>query len=171
MSKKKSAKKRNIITSDNNISSDTRNAFLQFNSWRIVPLTEDGADRLAASLFEWFATDQEALCFDEFLVIKRLSACTYYKWKAKFPRLQEMHEWVMMALGARREKGALTNKLNSLIVRYTMPYYSPDMKELVKFYADIKKPDDEILEASRVIVKMSTYPFSDMVPNKRESSE
>lgn len=167
-SKKVATKKGNKVIVSDNISSDTRNAFLQFNSWRIVPLTADGAERLAMKLFEWCTTNDDVLCFDEFLVQHRLSFNTYYKWLDKFPVLKEMHTWALMFLGARREKGALKNQLNPLVVKFTMPYYSPEMKKLVEFYAAVKKPEDEILAASRIIVNMSKFPESDVVPKKVE---
>ncbi len=169
--KKASTKKRTHIIESDNISKDTRNAFLQFNSWRIVPLTEAGAERLAEDLFNWCLTNEEALCFDEYLVHKRLSSCTYYKWVDKFPKLKEVHVWTMKVLGARREKGGLLNKLNPLLVKFTMPYYSPEIKELVQFYADIKKPEDDILAASKIIVNMHKVPESNLVPVKIKEEE
>lgn len=164
--KKSTTKKGTFPNVSDNFSQDTKNAFLQWDSWRIVPLNESGAERLAMTIFDYFSANTEALCFDEFLIDHRLSKNTYYKWVAKFEKVEAAHQQALMILGTRRHKGGLKNELNTVLVKFTMPLFDQEIKDMITFFNDQKKPTEELLAASKIIVNMTKFPESDLVPLK-----
>jgi len=153
------------IVSDNR-TTDTRNAFLQLGTWRIVPLTKQSAERLAITLMDWCLHETEPLCLDEFLIKHRLHRKTYYSWVDKFEELERVHGFAMMTLGARREVGGLRNELNAALVKFTLPLYNEEHKALVEWYNQAKADQETLLAASKIVVNMSKFPESDLVPYK-----
>lgn len=141
--------------------------FGQWMSWRIIPLTEQSANRLAETLINWVHDTPEALCFDHFLEVHCLNKSTYYQWLAKFEILKDAHEQAIMILGRRREEGGLKNVYNTAIVKFTMPYYNKKLNEhIIETANAIKKTDEEIEASARIVLNMAPFPESDLVPKR-----
>jgi hypothetical protein len=144
-----------------------KNPFMNLQTWRIVPLTEQSAHRLAETLVNWIHDNKDVLCFDEFLEVHCLNKSTYYNWLPKFEILRESHEHCLMIIARRRESGALKNELNTAIVKYTMPYYDKAFKEhLIEMANAMKKTAEDIESSARIVVNMSPFPESELVPKR-----
>lgn len=156
-----------VIKSDNR-DSDSGNKYLMSGAWRIVPMNKTGITRLVEDLYSWIERNPDELCFEQFLKMNKIGHTAYYRWIKEHPELQEAHEFVLMCIGLNRERGALTKRLDGSFVQVSMPIYSPAWKKVIEWRESIKKPREDILSASKIVVNMTKYDESDIVPVKKK---
>ena len=163
-------KGKDVIESHNSRPQDSKNKFLLSGSWRLVPLSQSGVNNLIETLYTWVDTNIDALCFEEFLKDNKLSPTTYYKWIDKHSDLKEAHQYVLMSLGIKREKGAITRKYDSSFIQQSMPIYSPAWKKVIEWRESIKKPKEDD-DKRNITVIIPPFPGSDLVPNKKAKED
>jgi hypothetical protein len=148
---------------------ETKNPYLGTDAWRIVPVTQAAIARLVEDLYKWIE-ETDALCFDRFLIEKRIGKTCYYEWVKKYPELQAAHTHAIMSLSVNREEGALRNKLNAAMVIHSMPMYSDEWKKNIEWRESIKKPKEDD-DKRNITVVIPPFPGSDLVPSKKAKEE
>src|SRR5271157_1197618 len=102
--------------------------------FRAFPITDAMLEHLTVKLIDWARNNKEALTLDSFLAENNLIWETVKKWRDRYERLDHAWKFAKVCLSARREVGALKGTLNSAVVLKTMPIYSQEWKELLRWY-------------------------------------
>lgn len=131
--------------------------------WRQQPVSEAFINNLCEQMIVWINTDHEALLFEEFLHMKKLDDTTYTDWRKKWPDLQRAHEYVLRALGIRREKAALKGEINPTIVAFVQPHYSKVWKDTTEWRSKLKAQ-----EGAEGKDEKTVYILTDKIPNVPE---
>jgi hypothetical protein len=140
-----------------------------FDFWRQWGRLDAALEKLADTLITWIKEETDEYSVEAFLTAHNIPRTRYYEYVRKNKRLKEAHEFALMALGARREKGALKNKLNAQTANFMMPHYDPNWKAMVEWRKEVSKPEEHATSAAtQVIVKMEPFPPSDLVPEKKK---
>jgi len=85
-------------------------------TFKMKPITQSFIERFAADLVKWAYHDKEALIISQFYLGKGISPQTYYRWINQYPALKEAHETSLLAIGNRREIGALKRQFSEAMV-------------------------------------------------------
>ena len=117
------------------------------------PITNEFLKDFAIGLTNWAADNDEALTIHGFYLEKGLCPETYKKLVATYPIIGMAHEFAMMAIGDRRERGALTYKYDAKFVMYSMPMYDEEWKKLEEWKANLKHETFEKKEVSSIVIK------------------
>jgi len=106
------------------------------------PITKVMADDLATELIEWVIDNDKATTFNSFLVQAGLSKMLFHRVAAKSEKLREAKKYAMMAIGDRRENGALNKKFDFNATKLMQGHYDPDWQAREEFLASLKKTSD-----------------------------
>ena len=160
---KKSHKKinPNIISTDSNKDksikgerrSTWRDEYMSLLTMNQHPVTDAFLERFSRDLIIW-AKKEDSLVLEDFLIEKGMALATFYRFSSKYEVLKEGHEFAVMCLAGRREKGGLTNKLNAAMVMKSMPLYSQRWKDLLEWTASVSEKNNA---PSTVIVQMEPF--------------
>lgn len=83
-------------------------------------------------------------------------------WRIKYPEFDRVYTEVLTFIGARRETGALRNKLNPVVMMKTAHRYDSDWDLINQYHCDLKKDENASNQEIKVIVEQ--VPSSDEVP-------
>jgi hypothetical protein len=120
-------------------------------------------DSVARELIEWSTTD-DALKIEQFWIMKGISLKTVKKWKTLNENFARAHQHALLAVGTRREVGAIRNRLNAPIIASSMPMYDKKWKKLAEWRASLRNKEEQ-QDTIRVVVE--EVPSSPMVPEKK----
>jgi hypothetical protein len=138
--------------------------YLDMFTLRMSPVSNDYLLHFAKEWVDWAVQSDDALTLEGFYVLKRVHDYTVNRWMKRCPELQQAHDWAMMAIGDRREKGAITRKYDSGMIRTTMPMYKAKWKELEEWRAHLS---EKIASAGGLkVVELEKFADSDLVPKK-----
>jgi hypothetical protein len=130
-------------------------------SWRQKPVSEAFINNLCEQMIVWINTDQEALLFEEFLHKKNLLDTTFMDWAKKWPKLEMAHQYVLRAIGIRREKMALRGEINQSLVAFVQPHYSKVWKQQTEWRSKLKTQEGDLVKGEKDVV----YVITDKIPN------
>ena len=130
------------------------------------PISEEGIARLASELVEWATKDEEAWKVSQFYIAKGVGFNTWREWVDKYPILKDAQDAAKVAIGNRREVGALKNKLSATIASYTMPFYDLEWKSESERLAALKKKEEE--NRSNFVINLQPVPSSNLVPDRKD---
>lgn len=151
---------------------NTYSDYSNMYSYKMKPVPDALLDKIAHDLEQWALTNPEAYKLTQFFVEKNLEYSDFYNWIKKHDGLRRAHERALMAIGNRREIGALKRELDAGMISFTMPHYDKTWKELVEWRAHLRQAaQSEGDQSKKIVVEMMPYPASDRVPPKKEHKE
>jgi hypothetical protein len=139
-------------------------------SWREMPVTETYMDRISTDLHKWIEDKPECLMIEEFLHSIKMSYDFYSTMKERSPRLQSAHDYAMMVLGIRRERGGLTNNLNAGLVERSQHAYSRTWKNAM-IERDKSKAQEQANAQGIVTVMIPDFGKDPRVPARLKKEE
>lgn len=164
--------KKKVSHNDTILQDNTENAappikwssYLDLISFRQKPINPAFIEKLAAEEVAWALNTEDALVFEEFLMLKGIGQSTFYKWLHAHESLAKAHNFAMMVIGVRREKGAINRKFDANIILKSLPIYSESWRNLEEWRSKLT----EKANAGNVTVIMEQFPSSDEVKEKKE---
>ncbi len=140
--------------------------YLNMFTLKQTPVSNDYLLHFALEWVNWAITDDDALTLEGYYIIKGVGSRTVDRWCKRCPELMEAHDYAMMIIGDRREKGAITRKYDSGMIRTTMPMYKAKWKELEEWRAHLS---EKIASAGGMrVVELEKFADSDLVPKKEK---
>lgn len=140
--------------------------YLDLFSFKMHPVSNDYLIKFALEWVNWVCNNEDVLTVNEYFICKGVHARTVWNWKQRCAELKEAHAFVLQVLGTRREKGALTRKYDSNMVRLTMSLYDSKWKELEEWQAQLRTKETQAINGIRV-VEIERFPNSDLVPLRK----
>ena len=95
-------------------------------------------DKISVELDKWLDEHPECFILEEFLESQKMSQQFYGMLKERSPRLAAMHDFAMMVLGNRRERGGMTGTLNAGLVDRSQHMYSKRWEEGIEKREEIR---------------------------------
>lgn len=92
-------------------------------------ITNNMMDRLAEEYRDYFKGNEEALMISDWLVFKGFNEKTWNTWVRKYEVLGDSHDYVLMILANRRERGLMQRKFEVSSTTFMMPMYSKDWRQ------------------------------------------
>jgi hypothetical protein len=123
---------------------------------RQIPTSDAFLEHLTFKLIDWAKNNKDALTFDQFLSEFNLTWEGVNGWRKRYPRLELAWQYAKVCISARREVGGLKNTLNSAMVMKTMPMYSDQWVDLIKWYEKLREGTES--RGSHVTVVMEPIP-------------
>jgi len=135
-------------------------------SFTMKPISQEYLLKLALEWVDTVASNEDILVLEEYAILKGIQYPIMHRWMKRCPELQEAHDHVMCILSVRREKGALNNKLNTVMVVKSMAMYNMRWKDIEEWRAQMS---EKIAGATgQLIVEMNKYPETQEVPRKKD---
>lgn len=134
-------------------------------SLRLKPVPDAFIDQVAENLVRWALTTEDALILKEFYVLQGMNSTDMKRWCERNENLKRAHQFALMVLGIKREKGALTRKLDAGMVASSMAHYCEDWKALAEWRSALTKTDDQ--KSQEIHVHLDGIPSSPLVPEKK----
>lgn len=138
-------------------------------------LTDETIHMWCSSMRDWASYDgnpndpkdtSESLHFGEWLKIIGVSWPSFERLKKRSPLLQESYAWVIMVLGARRDKGAVTRRYSEQAVSRTIAYYDFVSKaEQDRLYEQSRQKNADVTQQLAAEVQKA---IGDCVPDLKE---
>jgi hypothetical protein len=129
--------------------------FQMLFSYRQVPVSDAFIDDLAMRLAKWAHSDKDAVILEDFLSDNRISWTAFCDWEKRSTLLEEAHQFALMCIGCRREKGGLYKKMSESMVMKSMPMYSQRWKQLNEWYSHLT---EERESRGNITVHMNAIP-------------
>ena len=141
--------------------------YLDMFTLKQTPVSKDYLLHYALEWVNWAITNDDALTMEGFYIIKGTQSKTVWNWMQRCSELQEAHDHVMHIIGDRREKGAITRKYDSGMIRTTMPMYKAKWKELEEWRASLS---EKIAGAGGgfKLIEVERFADSDLVPTRKK---
>jgi len=134
-----------------------------------IIINEAFIERFAKDYVSWAANNDKAFIVREFRLSKGIDEQTWQRWIDAFPALKEANQMVVDIIGMRREKLALEREIDTKMTTYSMPMYSKDWKELVKWRSELKQKEED--KKGNITVVMEKFSEDDRVPVRKSSSK
>ena len=136
-------------------------------SFAMKPVSQEYLVKLALEWVDTVIANEDILVLEEYAILKGIQYPVMHRWMKRCPELQEAHDHVMDVLSLRREKGALNNKLNTVMVLKSMAMYNMRWKDIEEWRAQL---NEKIAGAAgQLIVEMNKYPDTKEVPRKKDA--
>jgi hypothetical protein len=175
---KRSIKKKQAETDDNNtvvkqeLSTDSQNykfdEYFDLKHRKNCVISERGAELLATQMIAW-CEDEEAFTMNQFYRMKGIQEKTFHRLMAKFPALQDAHDFALAALGDKREIGALKHKYDTGLVGRSMAVYSNAWRWLEEWRGEMRVKANEVESQQKITVVLDAFPSSELVPERKPS--
>jgi hypothetical protein len=140
-------------------------SYLDLISFRQKPINPAFIEKLAAEEVAWALNTEDAIVFEEFLMLKGIGQSTFYKWLHAHECLANAHNFAMMVIGVRREKGAINRKYDGTIILKSLPIYSESWKKIEEWRSKLTK--DENADTGTKIVVIEKIANSEQVPERK----
>ena len=115
--------------------------YKDFFQQKMVPMSENGLERLANDIVNWAINDPKALKISQFILKRGIHIDTYYDWVKLYPIIKDANTIALQAIGDRREIAGLYRKLDGNMISFTMPAYDKTWKELQEWRAKLKEKE------------------------------
>jgi len=142
---------------------------LDINTFKRTPISCTSIKKLASELVQWARNDPDALIIKQFYVKHGLCGTTIKLWCEKYPEWAKAIKIAKMAIGTRRELGAMKREFSEGMVKNSLPFYGDswnvdeDYKKLEEWRAELRKAIAEAKGTGEVHVHMDSF-----VPEKQE---
>lgn len=133
-------------------------------SWRTIPVHEAAVERIASEMVEWAFNDPDALRLSAFFQMKKIPREYLYRWRDRFPIMKSAVEEAMLAIGMRREKGAIKKEYDAGTIKFMQPLYDEDWKKTEEWRASLGRDEERV---GNIKVVIEQFPSSDLVPEKK----
>lgn len=88
------------------------------------PVTDTFLDMLAETYVLWVKTEVKCIIFTEFLQQQGITRSHFYRWLLRSEKLREAHDFVLMTLGNRRERGVAERRYEPSMISKMHGHYS-----------------------------------------------
>jgi len=136
-----------------------------FVNAKLRPVPDAFLEQLAIDLISWVEDNPQVVQLIGFLKAKGIYPNTLRDWKERNESLKNAYNWTMFTLGQRREHKALTKDFDSSFVRYTMPLFDEDYKNLEEWRAKLREANED---SGTKIVVLEKFPETKEVPKRKE---
>lgn len=106
-------------------------------SLRVRPVDIAYLEQFADEWVQWATENDDALKITQFYNAKRIHNSTVDGWIKRCKKLEQAKELVLQIIGARRECGAINKKYDPALIKYTMPMYDKECKDLEEWRAGL----------------------------------
>lgn len=137
--------------------------------WREKPISMASLDQLAQDLKDWVDKDESAFKISQFLLKRGIWPNDIPRWRERNENFDSAYTYAMIALGNKREIGALTGKLHPGMVIASMAMYDPEWKANAEWRAKLTEKNVEGNGAQIVVIEK--FPDSPLVPEKHEARD
>jgi len=103
-----------------------------------IPVSAPFIDRLATDFVKWATEDKEAFKLTQFYLKIGMYETTFNRWCKKYPTLQRAKDVAKIAIGNRREIGAIKNKFNPAMIMSQQAKYDDSWRGLEVWRSDLK---------------------------------
>ena len=117
--------------------------YLNTLSLKMEPAGDAFFKRIPIELITWAQENKSAYRLTQFLNMKGIPRGTWFKWCESKPLIKEAHEIALSLIADRREIGALERRLDSTMVKHTMPMYDKEWKALEEWRAKISNNEEQ----------------------------
>jgi hypothetical protein len=111
-------------------------------------------DDIIKDMLEW-STKEDSFRITQFMADRFISHGSWHGWRTRYAPLAEAIDIVLQRLANRREIGALTGKLNAMVVMRTLAMYDPMYKIHYKWE---KEQQQNVLSNETRIVVLEKFP-------------
>lgn len=124
-------------------------SYLEYGTYRQIPVNEAFIERLSADLINWVETDPNAFKIMPFFRKHKICCHSVKQWRKKFPLFNTAVESALFAIGDKRELGAgkvgyektFDPMVWERMRRYYDPMYKEDWQEDEKYLGSVKSPE------------------------------
>ena len=141
--------------------------YYNYNSLRLIPITNATLERLMDNGRTWARTEKDAIKLKQFTDLNGIQWTTWQRWVDKYPIAAQGSKDILTILGNKRELGLLTRQYEPGSTIFMMPHYDDDWGSMCKWRADLK-PKEGIVKGGETFVVIEKYPESDLVPKKEQ---
>jgi hypothetical protein len=154
-----------IVESANRVHIDD---YRDMKSFRMLPMSERGIERIATELIDWATNNEDALKMTQFYTKHGLNSHTIDRWCERVPFFREAIEHAKKIIGDRREIGALKKKYSESIVSASMAFYDPEWKALLEWRAKLARNEEDSSGVKFVVLEK--FPDSPLVAEKKKET-
>ncbi len=116
--------------------------YWNYDSMRIIPITNATMERLIAEGIKWARTDPDGIKVNQFLDINGIARTTWDDWRKKYDIIKRGNLTILSILGNKRELNMLTRKFDSGSTMRMMTHYDTDWKENEEWRASLTNKAD-----------------------------
>jgi len=145
--------------------------YFDFNTFKKTPVSVNFIMRKARELVNWARNDEDALIISQFYVKHGLSGKCVKRWGERCPEWKEALKIAKVAIGTRREVGAMKKIYSEGMVKNSLPFYGEswtvgeDYKKLEEWRAELRKIIAESKTSGDVHVHMDSF-----IPDKKDNN-
>jgi|ERR1044072_1623724 hypothetical protein len=140
--------------------------YWNYDSMRLVPITQGTMERLIQNGILWARTHPDAIKVSQFLDMNGITKSTWDRWEEKYETIREGNKIIVSILGNKRELGLLTRKYEPGSTAYMMPHYDSDWKKIVEWRTGLTQKTEAAGGTQFVVIP--EYGRSPLVPDKKE---
>jgi len=133
--------------------------------YRQKPLNDAIIDEYAKAYLDWGLNNEDALVLKDFPISIGMYPKSFQLLMKRHEGLREAHQVVKAAVASRREKGAIKRKFEPGMIKYMMPYYAEEWKEIGEWHAKLKEKEEDS-KKQNITVVIDKMPDTDKVPTK-----
>lgn len=127
----------NNTTSKQELLKKFEDEYLDLQTFKKKPIHQDFL-RVFAENLRAFADHEDSLRLDEYYHAMGMGKRDFYRFVEKYDFVRAARDYAKAKIAARREQGALKNKLNAAVVMKYQPLFDDEVKELEKWRAALK---------------------------------
>lgn len=134
-------------------------SWLEAKDWQAFiydPKKEKWRQQLIASMFEFFQ-DESKVELEQFCFEYKLSRKVLYKWRQRYPDLEEAVDEIKLLLASRRRVGALKRQYDKEVVMKDLHTYDPEWLLVNKYWSELKKSESADVKPSNIVIEMKSY--------------
>lgn len=136
--------------------------------FRQIPLSETVAQLIADEFVEDARNnEEEAITIKRFCKKRGIHKDTFLQWCKKFPCLAAAREIAKGFIADNREVGAIKKKLDFKTIAHNQYQYDSEWKEGDRHHAELRKKDDQVMQASNFKIVMQPDEKTDEVKEKK----
>ena len=111
--------------------------------WKTEPITDHWIENFAQEMLLWAQTNNTALVLDQYFQDKGVCQETKYRWLEKYPLVRKAYDEALLAIGIRRESGAIHKKYETNMIANMMWHYSKAWKDGAEWRAALRAKIEE----------------------------
>lgn len=137
--------------------------YFDFFEYKMKPASDRFMEHLSKKLIHWALNDPDAYKLSQFWLKEGITPSTGYRWCRDREDMKLAHDIALLAIGNRREMGAIKKDLDAGMIKYMMPQYDSEWRSMAEWQSQMKIENEG---GGSINVTMMTVPDSPLVPEK-----
>ena len=129
------------------------------------PINDAIIDEYAKDYIEWGLNNDDALRLQDFPLSIGMYPKSFRNLMERHEGLRNAHAVVREAIASRREKGAISRKYDSGMIKPVQAHYADEWKAIGEWNAKLKEKEEES-KKQNITVVIDKMPDTDKVPKK-----